>query len=232
MRVADDEPDLGPWAAEPTLDVAGRLVDLARARRADSARTGPLVVAVDGRSAGGKSTAAGRLAAATPEAVVVHTDDIAWHHGFSDGHGLLVDGVREPVARGEAVSFRPPAWVERGREGAVEVPADSTAVFVEGVGSSSATRILGSRPVPEAPAALRPQYACRAGTVFRAGTAHLANLLAEAGVPADPAASVAVLLISATEGAVVMARAQRDLAPFDNGAATLMVSARDLDAAS
>ena len=139
MRVADDEPDLGPWAAEPTLDVAGRLVELARARRAGSARTGPLVVAVDGRSAGGKSTAAGRLAAATPGAVVVHTDDIAWHHGFFDWDGLLVDGVLDPGARGEAVSFRPPAWVERGREGAVEVPADSTAVFLEGVGSSRAS---------------------------------------------------------------------------------------------
>jgi len=54
--------------------------------------------------------------------------------------------------------------------------------------------------------------------------------LAEAGVPADPAASFAVLLISATEGAVVMARAQRDLAPFESVAATLMASARDLDA--
>ena len=139
MRVADDEPDLGPWAAEPTLDVAGRLVELARARRAGSARTGPLVVAVDGRSASGKSTAAGRLAAATPGAVVLHTDDIAWHHGFFDWDGLLVNGVLDPVARGEAVSFRPPAWVERGREGAVEVPAGTTAVFVEGVGSSRST---------------------------------------------------------------------------------------------
>ena len=61
-------------------------------------------------------------------------------------------------------------------------------------------------------------------------TAHLANPLAEAGVPADPAASFAVRLSSATEGAVVMARARRDLAPFESGAATLMASARDLDA--
>ena len=136
MRVADDEPDLGPWAAEPVGSVAGRLLELARAGRAASGREGPLVVAVDGRSAGGKSTAAGRLAEATPGAVVVHTDDIAWHHGFFDWDGLLVDGVLDPAARGEAVSFRPPAWVERDREGAVEVPAGTTAVFVEGVGSS------------------------------------------------------------------------------------------------
>ena len=125
--------------AEPVAQVAGRLVELAEGRRAGSPRTGALVVAVDGRSAGGKSTAAGRLAAATPGAVVLHTDDIAWHHGFFDWDGLLVDGVLDPAARGEAVSFRPPAWVERGREGAVEVPAGTTAIFVEGVGSSRAS---------------------------------------------------------------------------------------------
>ncbi len=136
MRVADDEPELGPWWPEPVADVAGRLLGIAWGRRAGSTRTGPLVVAVDGRSAGGKSTAASRLAAATAGAVVVHTDDFAWHHGFFDWDELLVEGVLRPAGRGEAVSFRPPAWVERGREGAVEVPADSTAVLLEGVGSS------------------------------------------------------------------------------------------------
>jgi len=70
----------------------------------------------------------------------------------------------------------------------------------------------------------------RAGTVFREWTAHLAALLEEAGVAPARAASFAVLLISATEGAVVMARAQRDLAPFESVATTLMASARDLDA--
>ncbi len=70
----------------------------------------------------------------------------------------------------------------------------------------------------------------RAGTVFRDWTAHLAALLEEAGVPAVRAGPFAVLLISATEGAVVMARAQRDLAPFESVASTLMASARDLDA--
>jgi hypothetical protein len=134
--VAVDEPELGPWAAEPVEVMAARLLDAARTRRTVSGRGGPFVVAVDGRSAGGKSTAAGRLAGATPGAVVVHTDDIAWHHGFFDWDGLLVDGVLTRAAHGEAVSFRPPAWVERGREGAVEVPAGTSAIFVEGVGSS------------------------------------------------------------------------------------------------
>ena len=66
-----------------------------------------MVAAVDGRSAGGKSTVAGRLVEAIGDATVVHTDDVAWYHGFFDWAGLLVDGVLEPLARGEAVSFRP-----------------------------------------------------------------------------------------------------------------------------
>lgn len=136
MRVADDEPELEPWCPEPVADVAGRLLRIGWGRRAGSMPTGPLVVAVDGRSAGGKSTAASRLAAATSGAVVVHTDDIAWQNGFFDWDELLVQDVLNPAGRGEAVSFRPPAWVERGREGAVDIPSGTTTVFVEGVGSS------------------------------------------------------------------------------------------------
>jgi hypothetical protein len=43
--------------------------------------------------------------------------------------------VLEPVRRGERVAYRPPAWDERGRPGAIEVPADARAVLVEGVGA-------------------------------------------------------------------------------------------------
>ena len=130
------EPDLGPWSPRPPAVVAGELVGLARRGQERSARTGPLVVAVDGRSAGGKSTVAGRLAEAIGPGTVVHTDDVAWNHGFFDWDGLLVDGVLAPLSRGEAVAFRPPAWVEHGRPGAVEVPAGVDVVLVEGVGAS------------------------------------------------------------------------------------------------
>ena len=70
----------------------------------------------------------------------------------------------------------------------------------------------------------------RAGTVFRDWTAHLATLLEATGLAPAQASSFAVLLISATEGAVVMARAQRDMAPFESVAASLLMTARDLDA--
>ncbi|NAZ87526.1 hypothetical protein GTR00_15690 [Kineococcus sp. T90] len=96
----------------------------------------PVVLAVDGRSAGGKSTLARRLAQDRPGWCVVHTDDVAWWHSFFDWDDLLATGVLAPARRGEAVAYRPPAWDERGREGAVRVPAGTRVLVVEGVGSS------------------------------------------------------------------------------------------------
>ncbi|MEO6714662.1 MAG: hypothetical protein ABIM89_14715 [Mycobacteriales bacterium] len=88
-----------------------------------------------GRSASGKTSLSGRLAAHIPGACLVHTDDIAWWHSFFGWTDLLISGVLEPVRRGVAVSYRPPSWEERGREGAVEVPAGTPLLLVEGVGS-------------------------------------------------------------------------------------------------
>ena len=95
----------------------------------------PPVLAVDGRSSGGKTTLANRLVAAIPGAAVVHTDDVAWWHAAFDWVDLLVDGVLAPVRRGAAVSYRPPKWDERGRPGAIEVPAGASLLVVEGVGA-------------------------------------------------------------------------------------------------
>ncbi len=104
-----------------------------RVRRIDGLRL-PRLVAIDGRSASGKSTLAARIAAATPGAAVVHTDDVAWHHDFFDWADLLADGVLRPVRAGRAVSYRPPAWDARDRPGAVTVPSVAPLVLVEGVG--------------------------------------------------------------------------------------------------
>lgn len=53
---------------------------------------------------------------------------------------LMVDGVLDPVRRGGAVSFRPPKWAEKGRAGAVEVPA--------GCRSSRASAPAGGNSLP------------------------------------------------------------------------------------
>jgi hypothetical protein len=123
------EPVAAPWRAEPLDAVAGVL-------RTGLADTGTRIIAVDGRSASGKSTFAEQLAAFLPGAGIVHTDDVAWWESFFGWDDLMADGVLAPVRRGDDVRFRPPAWQERGREGAIEVPAGAAFVILEGVGAS------------------------------------------------------------------------------------------------
>ncbi len=91
---------------------------------------------MDGRSASGKSTLAERLHAAVPASAVVHTDDVAWYESFFGWDELLVAGVLEPLHRGRAACYRPPAWVRRGRSGALEISAGRALVVVEGVGAA------------------------------------------------------------------------------------------------
>ena len=71
----------------------------------------------------------------------------------------------------------------------------------------------------------------QAGRVFSQWTSYLAGLLTEAG--ADPAAATdfATLLISATEGAVIMSRAQQSREPFDRTARLLTAEARRIASA-
>jgi hypothetical protein len=133
MRPFAGEPVAGPWTARPLVEVCAELLALAESRAAG--RAPPLVIAVDGRSGAGKSTFAARMTTAEKGVAVVHTDDVAWHHSFFDWAELMRAGVLEPVRRGAAVSYRPPAWAERGRQGAVEVPGGCRAVVVEGVGA-------------------------------------------------------------------------------------------------
>ena len=54
-----------------------------------------------------------------------------------------------------------------------------------------------------------------AGTIFRDWTVHLAGLLVAGGVAETSAQQLAVVIIAATEGAVVLCRAERSREPFD-----------------
>jgi hypothetical protein len=130
VRLLDGEPELGPWRVVPLAQLVAVL------HEATQHVTGrPAVVAVDGRSSSGKTSLTGRLAAHIPGAAVVHTDDVAWFESAFNWAGLLTAGVLEPVRRGEAVAFRPPAWDERSRVGSIEVPPSIALLLVEGVGS-------------------------------------------------------------------------------------------------
>lgn len=127
--VLPGEPVAGPWQVESLSVVADRLVP------PDSPAERRWIIAVDGRSGNGKTSVATRLAQQIADVTVLHTDDLSWHDSLFDWHNLLIDEVFQPFLRGDAVSCRPPAWQEHGREGSIEVPASTRVVIVEGVGA-------------------------------------------------------------------------------------------------
>ena len=135
LQLASEEPEGGPWRAEPLAVVIDALVHLA-AERATGERG--LVLAVDGRSSSGKTALAARLQEAVAGSAVVHTDDIAWWHSRFGWADLLIDGVLAPFHRGEPVSFRPPGWAGHGRQGSIQVPARCPLLIIEGVGAGRA----------------------------------------------------------------------------------------------
>lgn len=104
--------------------------------------TGRRLVLVDGRSGSSKTTTAARLAELL-DAVVVHTDDVAWHLHPTDWEDELVAGVLDPWRRGESVDYRPPGWIAKGRPGSVVVPPTRILV-VEGVGAARASLAAGA----------------------------------------------------------------------------------------
>lgn len=132
LQLASEEPEGGPWRAEPLMVVVDALVQLGQVRAGDSRG---VVLSVDGRSSSGKTTLAARLQDAIADSAVVHTDDIAWWHSRFGWADLLTDGVLVPFHRGEPVTFRPPRWAEHDRQGSIEVPARCAVLIIEGVGA-------------------------------------------------------------------------------------------------
>lgn len=130
MRLLDGEPEAGPWRVAPLSELVALLL-----HSTDPPSVRPRLVGVDGRSGSGKTTLAERLRSACPGAEVVHTDDIAWWHSRFGWDDLMIAGVLQPLQRGQAVHYRPPAWTNRGREGHITVSAQAPLVIVEGVGA-------------------------------------------------------------------------------------------------
>jgi hypothetical protein len=128
-----DEPEAGPWRAERLTVVAADMMRLGHQRGADHR---PVVLAVDGRSSGGKTTLAGRLQDVVAGSAVVHTDDIAWWYSRFGWAELLNNSVLIPARAGRPVSYRPPPWDERRRPGAIEVPVGCPLLIIEGVGAA------------------------------------------------------------------------------------------------
>ncbi|ATY94685.1 uridine kinase family protein [Streptomyces cavourensis] len=110
------------------------------ARHADTLRSlpascGPVrLVAVDGHAGSGKSTFAGRLAAALGGAPMLHLDDLATHEELFGWTGRLRDQVLRPLARGEDARYEPYDWTGR-RFGPARTLEAAPVVLVEGVGA-------------------------------------------------------------------------------------------------
>ncbi len=124
------------WTTSPVRRLLQRLL-------ADASPTSLSVIGIDGRSRSGKSSLATIIQQSDDRVSVVHTDDIAWHHSFFGWSDLLIAGVLAPLRRGGApVSYVPEAWVKRGRQGGIDVPAKTEILLVEGVGAAR-TQVSG-----------------------------------------------------------------------------------------
>jgi len=73
-------------------------------------------------------------------------------------------------------------------------------------------------------AADSPPLLAAAGDIFRSWRARLAELLEHGGVAAAIAPALATLIIASSEGAVVLSRAERSFAPFDEVSEQLRVA--------
>ena len=119
------------WQVRSYFDVWTELLERAPRGR-------PLVVGIDGHSGSGKTTLADALASVEPHTAVIHTDDVAWQHSFFDWNDLVIEHLLQPIHQGHVpVSYRPPGWIEHGREGEIFIAPTVTAVLVEGVGVAS-----------------------------------------------------------------------------------------------
>jgi uridine kinase len=89
---------------------------------------------VDGHAGSGKSTFAGRLAAALGGAPVLHLDDVASHAELFAWDRRLLTEVIEPLRRGEPARHAPYDWRQR-RFGPARVLPPAPVLLLEGVGA-------------------------------------------------------------------------------------------------
>ena len=120
------------YQGEPELSYSS--FDDIVAALAAASEAGVIVVGVDGRSGGGKTTLAKRLTEAL-DGSLISTDDFAWWHSLFDWPELIIENGILPLKNGNAIDYRPPAWIEREREGSI-LAKPARVIVVEGVGST------------------------------------------------------------------------------------------------
>ncbi|MFD9545353.1 uridine kinase [Streptomyces sp. NPDC060022] len=111
------------------------LADHARRLRSLAPSCGPVrLIAVDGHAGSGKTTFAGRLAAALGDAPVLHLDDLATHDELFAWTDRLRAQVLGPLSRGETAHYAPYDWTSR-RFGPPRALAPAPVMLIEGVGA-------------------------------------------------------------------------------------------------
>lgn len=111
------------------------LTGLAAELRALPPSLGPVrLIAVDGHAGSGKTTFAGRLAAALGGAPVIHLDDLATHEELFGWVERLRAQVLGPFGRGKDAEHRVYDWVAH-RFGGVRRVEAAAVVVLEGVGA-------------------------------------------------------------------------------------------------
>ncbi|MFI9273028.1 uridine kinase [Kitasatospora sp. NPDC052896] len=193
------------------MDHPDELADLADRLRALPPSVGPVrLVAVDGHAGSGKTTFAGRLAAALGGAPVVHLDDLATHDELFEWTGRLREQVLAPLARGETARHRVYDWVQGRFDGAREVPP-APVVLVEGVGAGrrSVRPLLAALIWMELPAATaRARGEQRDGPALAAFWRRWATA-EEAHFAADPSRASAQVLVDGRTGGVLRVELDR-----------------------
>lgn len=130
------------------------------------------------------------------------------YHYFPGGRSEMV----EEAVRGAVAEYSAGLELLRGMDPAEAIP------LIVAVWRSEAEASDYSAGCPIVAAALggesEPRSRDLAGSAFTSWTASIADLLREAGVPADRVDALALLVLSAVEGAVVMGLAQRSSEPM------------------
>lgn len=113
------------------------LADRARRLRALPPSCGPVrLIAVDGHAGSGKTTFAGRLAAALGGAPVLHLDDLATHEELFAWTDRLRAQVLDPLSHGEPGRYTPYDWTAR-RFGPERTLDPAPVLLIEGVGPAA-----------------------------------------------------------------------------------------------
>ena len=96
-------------------------------------------MAINGHGSSGKTSLSRQLSAVLPDCSVLHTDDLAWHHGVFAWDELLIKNVLPALRDGQPLQYRPPAWIAGGRKDAITLAGNRQFVIIEGVGASQAS---------------------------------------------------------------------------------------------